>query len=153
MSDFFNEHTGEIFALINAILVMFILPMVNKWLNEHLNSTRAARVETAIAAGLQSAIAALTIGKNSKETIISVLNNPDVRNNVIDLARDYVHETVPQTVDKLGIDPALEKIISARVEAAIAALAENYIIANNAIESANRTEMSAVKAGMQTASV
>ena len=118
MSHFFDQHAAEIFALINLILGTLVLPLLYKWLGEKLTVSQAARAETAINSGINVAINAFSKGKNSADTIREVMNTPDVRDNVIGMASEYVRNTVPKTVKKLGIDPELEAVVAARVDAA-----------------------------------
>lgn len=139
MKEFFGLYATEIFALINTILVVFLLPMLSAWLREHLTAKRAERVELAVQSGINAAIASLTQGKNSTDTLKSVLNDAGVRTQVIGLATDYVHSTVPGAVKKLGIDGAVADVVSARVEGAVASLAEKYTTVNTAIQKSEKT--------------
>lgn len=138
MANFFNEHAAEIFALINLVLGTLILPLLYKWLSEHLTKSQAARAEIAIQSGINVAIQAFSKGKNSADTIREVLNTPDVRDNVVGMASEYVRNTIPKTVGKLGIDPELEAVVNARVDEVVAKLAERYMTANKAIVAADK---------------
>jgi hypothetical protein len=138
---FIHAHIGDLWALFGTLCSIVLFPMLNRWLNEHLTASQAIRVEAAVQAGLQAGISAATIGKSSGDTLRAVMNDPVVRTNVVNLAASYVRQTIPTTIAKMKLDPALEQVISARVDEAVAKLAENYTVTNTAIATAIKTDI------------
>lgn len=113
--DIIAPFKGELAELIVAVIFGAIAWMLRSFFGVQIDASRAARLHEAIENGIGYALSALE--REARDALPDTLV---IENEIVERARNYVTETMPDTLKHFGLTPSrLEKLIESKLPFAL----------------------------------